>query len=120
MLRNIATCIAVVLPLAASAPAFSFSLVSLEPSERDAMLTTCRHLRGGDQALCRDVVNDDNLVANAKRSCLHAMTLMLQGSAWAAIKSLPPAVACREGLQRAGYPVNDISRRLAGATSAQR
>lgn len=120
MVRNIIACGVVALSLAAAWPAYSFSLVSLEPSERDAMLATCKHLPGQDASLCRDVVNDGNMVANYKRSCLLAMKLLLQGSTWATIRSLPPAVTCREGLQRAGYPVAELSRRLAGTSSALR
>ena len=56
-----------------------------------------------------------NVVANYKRSCLHAMKSMLQGTNWAVVRSLPDAVTCREGLRRAGYPVNTISQRLASA-----
>ena len=120
MVRNIIACGVVTLSLAAAWPAYSFSLASLEASERDAMLATCKHLPGQDASLCRDVVNDGNMVANYKRSCLLAMKLMLQSSTWATIRSLPPAVTCREGLQRAGYPVTELSRRLAGTSSALR
>jgi len=118
--QNSIACAAVVLSLAATCPAYSFSLVSLEPREVSAMLATCRQLPGADGSLCRDVVNDDKMIANYKRSCLHAMRSMLQGSTWAAIRGLPDAVSCREGLTRAGYAVQDISRRLAGASSAMR
>jgi len=72
------------------------------------MLATCKQLPGSEQTLCRDV-------ANYKRSCLHAMKSMLQGTNWAVVRSLPDAVTCREGLRRAGYPVNTISQRLASA-----
>ena len=66
------------------------------------------------------MVNDGSMIANTKRSCLQALTLLLQGSTWAAIRGLPPALTCREGLARAGYPIQDISRRLAGASAAMR
>lgn len=120
MVRTTTVCVltALSLPivsLAAARTAPAVSLVSLEPHERANMLTTCQRLRGNDQALCRDVVDDSRVIANDKRSCLHAMTLLLQGTAWAAIKSLPPSVTCRYGLLRAGYPVKDIMRRLTGA-----
>jgi hypothetical protein len=97
-----------------SAQAQSVSLVSLGPNERVAMLSTCNSLRGQDRSLCRDVVEDQNVVVNSKRSCLEAMTLLLKGSTWAQIKSIPPTLTCQHGLARAGYPVKDIMRRLAG------
>jgi hypothetical protein len=99
----------------AARPAVAFSLLSLDPSEREAMLSTCGRLGGEDQALCRNVVNDHNVVANYKRSCLEAFTLLMRGTAWSRVKSLPPAMTCREGLARAGYPVKDIIRKLASA-----
>lgn len=105
----------VVVSLAAARPAFSYSLVSLEPNERAHMLTTCGRLPGNDQTLCRNVVDDHRVIANYKRSCLHAMTLLLKGTAWDAVKSLPATLTCREGLGKAGYPVKDIMRRLTGA-----
>jgi hypothetical protein len=101
------------LMLAARAAA-AYSLVSLEPDERTAMLSTCSRLSGDDQTMCRSVVDDGKVVVNYKRSCLEAMTLLLHGTAWSKVKSLPPAMTCREGLARAGYPVQRILRRLAG------
>ena len=64
------------------------------------MLTTCKRLPGNDQSLCRRVVDDHNVIANYKRSCLEAMTLLLRGSAWARVRSLPPTITCRQGLVR--------------------
>jgi hypothetical protein len=104
--------------LAAVALAVSVLVVStdsLEPKERAAMLTTCNRLGGNDRALCRQVVDDLNVGANTKRSCLQAMTAMLQGSTWARVKDLPPTLTCRYGLGRAGYPVQDVVQRLTGA-----
>ena len=43
------------------------------------------------------------------------MTLLMQGTAWARVKSLPATLTCREGLAQAGYPVKDIMHRLMGA-----
>ena len=100
--------------LAAAGPAQAYSLVSLEPQEREAMLTSCQRLGGNDRALCRSVVDDHRVVANYKRSCLEAMTLLMQGSAWARVKSLPATLACREGLAHAGYPVKEIMHKLTG------
>ena len=99
----------------AAGPAAAYSLISLEPQEHASMLNACQHLRGSDRALCRDVVEDRNVIANYKRSCLQAMTLLMQGSTWARVRSLPPTLTCREGLGRAGYPVHDILRRLSGS-----
>ena len=96
-------------------PASAYSLVSLDPHERDMMLSTCGKLGGNDRTLCRDVVDDHRVIANYKRSCLHAMTLLMQGTTWARVKSLPATFTCREGLARAGYPVKDIMHRLTGA-----
>jgi len=79
------------------------------------MLSTCGKLGGNDRALCRDVVDDQRVVANYKRSCLQAMTLLMQGTTWSKVKSLPATFTCREGLARAGYPVKDIMHRLTGA-----
>jgi hypothetical protein len=111
----------VALSLAAAAPASAISLVSLEPNERENMFTTCNRLLGNDPSLCRNVVDDHKVVANYKRGCLQAMTLLLKGTAWAVVKSMPAAMSCREGLAQAGYPVGDIMRRLTGGTeSAQR
>lgn len=118
MLRTTTACVIVMLSLAAARPAVGYSLVSLEPNERETMLTTCQRLRGNDQTLCRNVVDDSRVIANYKRSCLEAMTLLLKGSAWAMVKSLPPTVTCRYGLLKAGYPVKDIMRRLTGASDA--
>jgi hypothetical protein len=111
----------VALSLVAAVPASAISLVTLEPNERENMLTTCNRLPGSDRTLCRNVVDDHKVVANNKRGCLQAMTLLLKGTAWAIVKSMPPAMSCREGLSQAGYPVSDIMRRLTGGTeSAQR
>ena len=111
----------VVLSLAAAAPSHAISLVNLEPNERENMLTTCNRLPGNDRTLCRNVVDDHKVIANYKRGCLQAMTLLLKGTAWAVVKSMPAAMSCREGLAHAGYPVGDIMRRLTGGTeSAQR
>ena len=115
MVRTIVVGSVVALSLAAARPAFAFSLVSLEPNERVAMLSTCDRLPGNDRSMCHKVVDDHAVVANYKRSCLEAMTLLLKGTAWAMVKSLPPTAACRQGLMQAGYPVKDIMRRLAGA-----
>ena len=104
--------------LAAVALGVSVIVVStdtLEPKERGAMLTTCNRLAGNDRALCHQVVDDPNVSANTKRSCLHAMTAMLHGSPWARVKDLPPTLTCRYGLGRAGYPVQDVVQRLTGA-----
>lgn len=116
VVRTVTVCALAVLSLFAARPAFSYSLVSLEPNERVAMLTTCQRLPGNDQALCRNVVDDKNVIANYKRSCLHAMTLLLKGTAWAAVRSMPATLTCRDGLGRAGYPVKDIMRRLTGGS----
>ena len=104
------------LSLAAARPAVAYSLISLEPNERASMLTTCTKLQGNDQTLCRNVVDDTRVIANDKRSCLAAMTLLLKGTAWAMVKSLPSTLTCRYGLLKAGYPVKDIMRRLTGAS----
>lgn len=120
-MRKFTACVAVVLSLAAASPALSFSLVSLEPNERENMLTTCNRLPGNDRSLCRNVVDDHKVIANYKRGCLEAMTALLKGSTWALVKSLPATASCRHGLAQAGYPVADIMRRLTGGTeSAQR
>lgn len=103
------------LALAAAQPASAYSLVSLDPHERATMLSTCGHLGGNDRALCRSVVDDHRVIANYKRSCLEAMTLLMQGSAWAKVRSLPATLTCREGLARAGYPVKEILHKLTGA-----
>jgi hypothetical protein len=113
-LRKLIGCLGVVFALTAGGPAFAYSLVSLEPNERENMLTTCNRLPGNDRSLCRDVVDDHKVIANYKRGCLEAMTLLLKGTAWATVKSLPAAMSCREGLAHAGYPVGDIMRRLTG------
>lgn len=118
MLRTTTACAIVILSLAAARPAVGYSLVSLEPNERETMLTTCQRLRGNDQTLCRNVVDDSRVIANDKRSCLEAMTLLLKGTTWARVRSLPPTVTCRYGLLKAGYPVKDIMRRLTGASDA--
>jgi len=103
------------LALATAGPVSAYSLVSLAPQERETMLSTCGRLGGNDRALCRQVVDDHHVIANYKRSCLEAMTLLLQGSTWAKVKSLPATLTCREGLAQAGYPVKDIMRKLTGA-----
>ena len=95
-------------------PAAALSLLHLAPHERLAMLKTCRHLDGQDEALCRRVVDDPHVIANDKRSCLWAMTALLQGSTWERVKSLPATLTCSAGLRRAGYPVRSILRRLNG------
>ena len=78
------------------------------------MLTACQRLhRGKDKDLCRQMVDDRQLIANAKRSCLWAMTALMQGTAWAKVKSLPATFACTASLRRAGYPVKAVLRRLA-------
>ena len=107
-------CAIAALALVAARPVQAYSLVSLAPNERAAMLSTCQRLQGNDRSLCRSVVDDNRVIANYKRSCLEAMTLLLHGTAWAKVKSLPPTLTCREGLGRAGYPVRDIMRRLTG------
>jgi hypothetical protein len=111
--RTLVVC--ALLVAAAAGPAAAYSLVSLAPQERDMMLSTCGKLGGNDRTLCRDVVDDHRVIANYKRSCLHAMTLLMQGTAWARVKSLPATLTCREGLAQAGYPVKDIMHRLTGA-----
>ena len=114
MIRIVAACAAIVLLFAAAPPAAAYSLRYLEPGERAAMLSTCEQLHGEDRALCRQVVDDGQLIANDKRSCLHAMILLLKGSTWATVRSLPPALVCRASLTRAGYPVHSILQRLNG------
>ncbi|MEI9805838.1 MAG: hypothetical protein WDN48_17380 [Pseudolabrys sp.] len=83
------------------------------------MITTCNRLNGNDQSLCRSVVDDHKVIANYKRSCLEAMTLLLRGTAWAVVRSIPSTANCRQGLIQAGYPVKDILRRLTGASEAE-
>ena len=113
MRRTLVVCALVA--LAAARPASAYSLVSLAPQERDMMLSTCGKLGGNDRTLCRNVVDDHRVIANYKRSCLQAMTLLLQGTTWARVKSLPATLTCREGLARAGYPVKEILHKLMGA-----
>ena len=115
MLRSLIACVLVTAALVAARPAAAYSLVSLDPHERDMMLSTCGKLGGNDRALCRDVVDDQRVIANYKRSCLQAMTLLMQGTTWARVRSLPATLTCREGLAHAGYPVRDIMHRLTGA-----
>jgi len=115
VLRTLAACAFIGLSWIAPCAAGSVSLVNLEPDEREAMLSTCGRLSGDDRAMCRDVVDDHRVIANYKRSCLEAMTLLLRGTTWAKVQSLPPTLTCREGLARAGYPVREILRKLAGA-----
>jgi hypothetical protein len=111
----------VVVALSVAAPAHAVSLMTLEPNERENMLTTCNRLPGNDRSLCRNVVDDQKVIANYKRGCLEAMTLLLKDTAWAVVKSMPAALSCRQGLAQAGYPVGDIMRRLTGGMdSAQR
>jgi len=100
--------------LVAASPALSYSLVSLEPNERENMLTTCNRLPGNDRSLCKNVVDDHKVIANYKRGCLEAMTALLKGSAWAIVKAMPATASCKQGLSQAGYPVGDILRRLTG------
>jgi len=114
VVRRALGCAFILLSLAAAQPALAFSLVSLDPSEREAMLTTCGRLSGDDQTMCRSVVDDSKVVANYKRSCLEAMTLLMRGTAWAKVQSLPPTMTCRQGLAHAGYPIKEILRKLAG------
>jgi len=95
-------------------PAAALSMRYLQPHERVAMLRTCRHLNGRNEALCRRVVDDPEVTANDKRSCLWAMTALLQGSTWQKVKSLPATITCSGGLRRAGYPVRAILRQLNG------
>ena len=97
-------------------PAAALSMLHLEPRERVAMLRTCRHLNGKNEALCRRVVDDPEVTANDKRSCLWAMLALLRGSTWAKVRSLPATVTCTAGLRRAGYPVRRILRRLNGGS----
>ena len=80
-MRITTVCFVVVLSLAVARPALSYSLVSLEPNERENMLTTCNRLPGNDRSLCRNVVDDHKVVANYKRGCLEAMTALLKGTA---------------------------------------
>jgi hypothetical protein len=112
VIRIFAACIVIALSLAPARPAAAYSLRYLEPGERTQMLSACRRLHGEDQALCRQVVDDGQLIANYKRSCLWAMTALMQGSAWAKVRSLPATLTCTSGLRRAGYPVNAVLRRL--------
>lgn len=112
MRRTLVVCALVA--LAAARPASAYSLISLDPHERDMMLSTCGKLGGNDRTLCRNVVDDHRVIANYKRSCLQAMTLLLQGTTWARVKSLPATLTCREGLAQAGYPVKEILHRLMG------
>lgn len=114
MIRTVILCAFVAVSVVTARHAVAYSLVSLEPNERAHMLTTCGRLPGNDQTLCRNVVDDHRVIANYKRSCLQAMTLLLKGTAWDAVKSLPATLTCREGLGKAGYPVKDIMRRLTG------
>jgi hypothetical protein len=115
VLRSLIACAFVAVTLLAARPAAAYSLVSLAPQERETMLSTCGRLDGNDRALCKSVVEDRRVIANYKRSCLEAMTLLLQGTAWSRVKSLPATLTCREGLAQAGYPVKDIMRKLTGA-----
>ncbi len=113
MLRKTITCAAIAMSLAAAWPAAAYSVRHLEPGERAAMLTACRRLHhGNDRDLCRRIVDDRQLIANAKRSCLWAMTALMQGTAWAKVKSLPATYTCTVSLRRAGYPVSAVLRRL--------
>jgi hypothetical protein len=120
--RKLGACAVIVLSIDLSPclarPALAFSLVSLEPNERENMITTCNRVQGNDRALCHTVVDDRSVVANYKRGCLEDMTLLLTGSTWARVRSLPATLSCRAGLAQAGYPVKDIMRRLTGAMEA--
>jgi hypothetical protein len=102
VIRNIMLCALAALALFAARPAFACSLVSLEPNERQHMLTTCSRLPDNDRSLCNRVVDDSNVVANYKRSCLEAMTLLLKGTAWSIVRGMPAAATCRVGLARDG------------------
>lgn len=113
MIRIFAACAAIALLLAEAPPAAAYSLRHLEPGERAQMLKACRRLHHGqDRDLCLRVVDDGALIANDKRSCLWAMTALMQGSAWEKVKSLPATAVCTASLRRAGYPVNAVLRRL--------
>lgn len=113
MIRIFAACAVVALLLAAPDPAAAYSVRHLEPGERTDMLTACRRLHHGkDRDLCRRIVDDPQLIANTKRSCLWAMTALMQGTTWAKVKSLPATAVCTVSLRRAGYPVNAVLRRL--------
>jgi hypothetical protein len=116
VIRIITTCAAIALSFAAARPAAAYSLQTLEPHERTAMLRTCMHLDGQQRSLCQQVVDDGHVIANDKRSCFEAMMLLLQGSTWSMVKSVPPTLTCRAGLSRAGYPVRSILQRLSGGT----
>jgi hypothetical protein len=116
VIRIITTCAAIALSFAAARPAAAYSLQTLEPHERTAMLRTCMHLDGQQRSLCQQVVDDGHVIANDKRSCFEAMMLLLQGSTWSMVKSVPPTLTCRAGLSRAGYPVRRILQRLSGGT----
>jgi hypothetical protein len=113
VIRILAASVVIALSLAAAPPAAAYSLRHLEPGERAEMLKACRQLhRGQDRDLCFRVVDDGRLIANDKRSCLWAMTALMQGTAWAKVKSLPATLTCTVSLRRAGYPVNAVLRRL--------
>ena len=118
MIRNIMLCALAALALFAARPAMAYSLISLEPNERQHMLTTCGRLPGNDRSLCTRVVDDQNVVANYKRACLEAMTALLRGTAWSIVRSMPAAASCKSGLARSGYPVHEIMQRLTGASEA--
>jgi len=75
--------------------------------ERSMMMATCGRV-GSEGALCRSVVNDARVSMNTKRSCLEAITLILQGTGWSKVRSLPPTLTCESGLGRAGYPVAEL------------
>lgn len=113
MIRILAAGAAIAFLLAAPPEAGAYSLRQLAAGERAEMLKACRRLhRGKDQALCRRIVDDRALIANTKRSCLWAMTALMQGSTWAKVRSLPATATCTVSLRRAGYPVSAVLRRL--------
>lgn len=90
----------------------------LKPGEQTMMVSTCSRLPA-ESTLCRRIANDPRVTVNGKRSCLLAITLLLKGTAWAKLKSLPPTLTCKEDLARAGYPVAEFIARWSRA-SAQR
>lgn len=92
---------------------YALSPVSATAGEREMMMATCGKV-GSEASLCRRVVNDVRVNMNYKRSCLRAITLLLEGGAWSRVKSLPETYTCREGLAQAGYPVAEVISRLTG------
>jgi hypothetical protein len=63
VIRIITTCAAIALSFAAARPAAAYSLRTLEPQERTAMLRTCMHLDGQQRSLCQQVVDDEQVIA---------------------------------------------------------